>query len=100
MGWEQRGNNRYYYRKERSGRHVRSVYVGCRDLAALTGILDAALQDDREAKRSAERHQRAAVESIDASIDSLTRLASTLTQAMLIASGFHQHKGQWRRRRA
>ena len=33
MGWEQRGNNRYYYRKEREGSRVKSVYVGRGEIA-------------------------------------------------------------------
>src|SRR5688500_8453371 len=33
MGWEQRGNHSYYYRKERSGSSVRSVYVGRGEVA-------------------------------------------------------------------
>jgi len=33
MGWEQRGNNQYYYRKEREGSRVKSVYVGRGEIA-------------------------------------------------------------------
>jgi hypothetical protein len=33
MGWEQRGNNSYYYRKERDGWRVKSTYVGRGEIA-------------------------------------------------------------------
>ena len=33
MGWEQRGNNSYYYKKERDGSRVKSVYVGRGEIA-------------------------------------------------------------------
>ena len=33
MGWEQRGNNSYYYKKEREGSRVKSVYVGRGEIA-------------------------------------------------------------------
>ena len=28
MGWEKRGNNKYYYRKKREGKRVISIYFG------------------------------------------------------------------------
>ena len=35
MGWEQRGNNQYYYKKEREGSRVKSVYVGRGEIAEM-----------------------------------------------------------------
>ena len=35
MGWEQRGNNLYYYRKVRVGSRVKSTYVGRGEIAHL-----------------------------------------------------------------
>ena len=32
-GWEQRGNNSYYYKKRRDGARVKSVYVGRGEVA-------------------------------------------------------------------
>ena len=40
MGWEYRNGSRHYYRKERSGSRVRSVYVGRGDIAELSAALD------------------------------------------------------------
>lgn len=99
MAWEQRGTHSYYYRKERSGARVRSVYVGRGDLAELSATLDELEQAEKETKLRKECRERQAVKSLDASIDSLIELTSTLTQAVLLTSGFHQHKRQWRKRR-
>ena len=39
MGWEQRGTNSYYYKKEREGSRVRSVYVGRGEIAHMVAQL-------------------------------------------------------------
>lgn len=39
MGWEQRGNNSYYYKKERDGSRVKSVYVGRGEIAHMLSKL-------------------------------------------------------------
>ena len=39
MGWEQRGNKRYFYRKERDGSQVKSVYVGRGEIAHMVAQL-------------------------------------------------------------
>lgn len=39
MGWEQRGNNSYYYKKEREGSRVKSVYVGRGEIAHMVAQL-------------------------------------------------------------
>ena len=33
MGWERRGNQEYYYRKERDGSRVKSTYLGRGEMA-------------------------------------------------------------------
>jgi len=100
MGWEQRGTNSYYYRKERSAGRVRSLYVGRGESAVLTAQLDAMQREEREAQRAKERKELRGFDSIDQTIDNLVRLSSTLTEAILIAGGFHQHKRQWRKQKA
>ena len=99
MGWEQRGNNSYYYKKEREGSRVRSVYIGVGDLANLSAELLALEQGDRRLAELRKREQIHALEALDAEIDALSDVVSTMTQATMIAAGFHQHKRQWRRKR-
>ncbi len=98
MGWETRNGSLYYYRKERSAGRVRSVYVGQGEIAVLIAQLDAMKRDEDEAQQIKERQERRAFDALDKSIDDLAHLLSTLTDAVLITAGFHQHKRQWRKR--
>lgn len=100
MAWEYRNGSRYYYRKERSAEGVRSVYVGQGEFAMLAAVLDETQREEYETQRNKEQQERRALESLDKSIDDLARLASTLTEAVLITSGFHRHKRQWRKLKA
>ncbi len=100
MGWERRGNNTYYYRKMRTNGRVRSVYVGQGEIAALASRLDATQREEREAQQVKERQDQRAFDSLHQSIDNLARLSNLLTEAVLLAAGFHQHKRQWRKQKA
>ena len=95
MSWERRGNRRYYYRKRREGDRVFSEYVGAGDLAETAATLDAL---EREFRR-AERQRREELRALDAQIDEVCDLIRALTYAALLVSGYHTHKGQWRRKR-
>lgn len=99
MGWEQRGNHSYYYRKERDGSRVKSIYVGRGELARLDALMLKMQQEDQKAERMRRIKELNALSPIDSNIHALSRLVSTLTEAVLIDAGFHQHKRQWRKRR-
>jgi len=99
MAFETRGNGSYYYRKERDGAHVRSVYVGSGETARLIAMLDAAHSDERETARHDERAKRAKIEAHDEALDELSRLADAVATGVLLVAGFHTHKRQWRRRK-
>ncbi len=98
MGWEKRGNHRYYYRKRRIGGRVVSEYLSLE--AAVELIVQ--MGDDESQKRDlsqAARRERQKAEAIEGELARLTDLADALTQAVLIAGGCHTHKRQWRRKR-
>jgi hypothetical protein len=97
MGWETRGGRAYYYRKERDGSRVRSVYVGGGETARLIAQLDAMKGDEREGKRILARMERDRVEEQEADANRVCAVVETLTAAALLAAGFHTHKRQWRR---
>ena len=99
MGWEQRGNNHYYYRKERDGSRVRSVYVGGGETALLIAQLEVLQREEAQERREGERHELAKHEQQDATIEAASRLIDTIKEAALIAAGFHTHKRQWRKKR-
>ncbi len=100
MAFERRGNHTYYYRKEREGGRVRSVYVGGGETARLIAQLDDLERDEREEKRILARMEREREQERDAELDVLGTLVNEFAAATLITEGYHQHKRQWRRRRA
>ncbi len=99
MAMESRGGHQYYYRKRRVNGRVVSEYVGKGELAALLAKLDNQERRARERKRKADARQRAEDAAIDKRLAELEHSIRTITGAVLIAEGYHMHKGQWRRKR-
>jgi hypothetical protein len=99
MGWEDRNGRSYYYRKERDGGQVRSIYTGRGEMANLIAQFEAMQNDEREEKRLLARMERERVQEQDAELDALGEIIQELAAATLIAHGYHQHKREWRRRR-
>ena len=99
MAWEERKVNRYYYRKERDGDRVRSVYVGNDEVAAVIADVETADKERRKGLRAIERGDREEQQAIDKQIDEVISLARLLADAAMIEAGYHRHKGQWRKRR-
>ena len=95
MGWEQRGRRRYYYAKRRIGRSVTSEYIGAGAVGE-RGELD---RERRKIARQALQSERATQGEIDRAIDDAGDALRAAVCAVLVASGYHQHKRQWRRRR-
>lgn len=99
MGWEARGGRKYYYRKHRFGARVYSEYVGAGDIADLLAGFD---DDDKFGDAiiaHADRLARGDVVALERALLWQRRLLDDLVERHLIASGFHQHKGEWRLRR-
>lgn len=119
MGWERRGNKFYFYTKSRSLGKVSSIYQGhnrksleiqsyellaqCRKLNVLRHL--EALEEkkllkvekqkaDKKFKREIQEYKQAcnAANQALAAINKLIKVA-------LLANGFHQHKGTWRKSR-
>jgi hypothetical protein len=92
MGLETRGSGRYYYRKVRRGRHVVSEYRGGGEVAELLAALDAEAATARQATQA----QRRQAEALDAQVNEALDLAGALANGILLLSGCHTHKRQWR----
>ncbi len=99
MGWETRGGNRYYYRKERDGGRVRSVYVGGGETARLIAQLDTMHSDEPEGKRILARTESERWRAQEAELDALADMVDAVTTGVLLAAGYHTHKRQWRLKR-
>ena len=99
MGWKTLNGRRYFYKSEREGRRVRSVYCGAGEagqIMALTIQLD---RDDREAERRERQAEREESDAEERAISDWFDGVQAAADAAMIAAGFHKHKGQWRRRR-
>ena len=99
MGWETRGNGRYYYRKVRDGGRVRSEYIGAGLVAEALADIDGDARHDAEVQRRARRAEVDAERRTAAALAEVDRMVQTMTAAALIAAGYHTHRRQWRRAR-
>ena len=95
MGWEQRGKNQYYYRKEREGSRVRSIYVGRGEIAQMVSQLQSGSSIIEKIARSTNQDHTEPQEA-ELVFEQATQL---LTEASLLTAGFHTHHRQWRRKR-
>lgn len=98
MGWEQRGTNSYYYRKEREGSKVKSVYVGRSEIAHMISQFQAssAIVDRLSRAKTIESLES---EKAEAVLSQAVGLIQLYTQAALLTAGFHTHHREWRRKR-
>ena len=102
MGWEtrKRGTGCYYTRSRREGGRVVREYIGGGTLLGrLAAQLDETERRQREEETAYWREERERLEQNAAFVGELEEAAEVLVRAHLLASGFHQHKGQWRRQR-
>ena len=90
-----RNGRAYRYMSIRRNGRVTSEYRGSGALAAVAALFD---EEDRQV-RDEERAALEAEAAIERSITDYVAEVEELARAALIASGFHQHKRQWRRRR-
>jgi hypothetical protein len=99
MGWEQRGNNSYYYKKEREGSTVKSVYVGRGEIAHMVAQLQSSSPLLERFARTMKSPEQVKLEKAEAALEQASELIQLTTQAALLTAGFHTHKRQWRRKR-
>ena len=99
MGLEKRNGYVYYYKSRRDGEKVRKVYVGAGDFAHLGAKLDEAERLRSKEEVAYWKAERERLEQSAAFLQELEEAAEILVRAHLFASGYHKHKGQWRRQR-
>jgi hypothetical protein len=99
MGWETRRSGTYYYKKTRRGNKVVSEYVGAGLVGVCSSVMDAEAREE-QAEASAERHRaEAAMDARCRRVETACDLLASLATALMKSSGYHKHKGQWRRKR-
>jgi hypothetical protein len=99
MAFEQRGSGVYYYRKERQGGKVKSVYVGGGLLGALAEELDREAKEDRAFKLRQRKAAAEAMRAIDQASKESWKEIRAAHEAAMIAAGYHKHNRQWRKKR-
>src|SRR4051794_34123088 len=99
MGWKVRANGKAsYYRSRRVGGKVRTEYLPA-ELGATAASDVLARRARLEHERSLRDAARASWEALQGPLRELINATDTLTKALLLAAGYHQHdRGQWRRR--
>jgi len=99
MAWEQRGSKQYYYKKEREGSRVKSVYVGRGETAHLIAKFESSSAEVERLLRVQKSIEAGESQRIEAALDRAVELVKLFTEASLLTAGFHTHHRQWRRKR-
>jgi ATPase subunit of ABC transporter with duplicated ATPase domains len=99
MGWEQRSGRFYFYEKRRVGSRVISTYMGGSALALLAEEMIAERKQERDQYRKAQEKIRHEQKQIEQQIAGAESTLAEIVRTTLRAAGYHQHKGQWRKKR-
>ena len=99
MAREQRRNREYYYRKQRQGKRVISEYVGSGFLADYAEALDNRKRGQEEQRRAEWQAAKREAEQLDAILGEVEAAIEPVIVALMLATGHHTHKRQWRRKR-
>ena len=104
MGWETRKRGgRYYTRSRRVNGAVVREYIGSGRVAELVAEADALERRQRQFQREEEEEELQAMleewEEADAPLRDLDNLCDALVRTALEGAGYHNHKGEWRKRR-
>ena len=99
MGLEKRGNRLYFYRKERDGDRVRSVYVASGQMAQQYSVLALAAKVEAIEQRAAKDAERERNSSLDRAIAQNDEITGAVATSILLLNGYHLHSRTWRRKR-
>jgi hypothetical protein len=100
MGWETRKRGgRYYTRSRRVGGQVLREYVGGGVLGEIAALEDEYERQRREQQAAYEREEHEQLQALTAPAEELCDAVEVIAHAALLTSGYHKHKGQWRKRR-
>ncbi len=100
MAWETRRGNLYYYRSRRSadGR-VRKEYCGTGPEAIAEAKADEVARDAARQARDELLRIAEEAKTVNCMMNDLDDAVRMLTAGTLLAAGYHQHRGHWRKRR-
>ena len=99
MAWESRNGRQYYYIKRRINGRVQSIYLGAGPMAELAAIQQEETTQALKERRQTEQAAQDAELRIDSLLDTLGGQVEAILAEWMQANGYHEHRGQWRRRR-
>ena len=99
MGWENRSGQMYYYRKKRIGKQIVSEYIGSGVLAEAIALIDTEKRKNAKWKLQEWKQLKTEVKEIDQNLDLAGNWIRALIRANMLLTGYHPHKGQWRKNR-
>jgi hypothetical protein len=98
MAWEERGQQKYFYRSVRQGGRVMKVYYGGGEVGRLAAAADALRRAEADAAAEARLEHQVRLEEALALTRALRRTIEVLTNATLLAAGYHRHdRHPWRK---
>src|SRR4051812_28216424 len=99
MSWKNINGKSYYYRSRREGKQVVSEYMGRGASAELLAQMDSYERQQTDMRRKAwkELCRRDAV--LDKLVDDVGTQVGALVEVVLLTTGHHTHKRQWRKKR-
>ena len=99
-GWKTINGHRYYYKSERERGRVKSTYFGAGEAGTLIAQMVVFDRLDRVAERERLREERQESDAEETAVSEWFDQVQAVADAAMVEAGFHQHKGQWRRKRA
>ena len=100
MAWEGRQHgSRYYTRSRRVSGQVVREYIGTGLIGEMAELEDAKARQKRSKEREAERKVLAELEALEHPLMVYDGMCDALVHTALERAGFHNHRGQWRKRR-
>lgn len=96
MGWEKRDSRRVYYRAFRDSGKVRKVHCGRGAAGEAAAEVDALHRQQRLAEAAAEAARKESISALENEAHRHNELCTLLTCSMLLVSGHHKVKREWR----
>jgi len=90
MAWEKHGDREYFYRSVRQDGRVKKIYYGAGPHAKFAASADALRRAERQAEDEKRRSQKEQLETALALSQEFDRLCDLLTNAALLAAGYHR----------
>src|SRR5262245_20546833 len=99
MGWKRIGNHSYFYRSRREAGRVVSEYFGRGESASLMAQIVEIDQQYRLVERTGRKEERHEAERQERAFRAWFDAIEMMATGAMLADGYHQHHGQWRRKR-